>query len=246
VWDVPPDIAKKEVLPAQQKDPQYLARNHLRLFRGKGRARREVDPATVDWKRMTPPEFGFAVKQDPGPDNSIGRVKFVCPNPYQIYLHDTPAGHLFGAAQRDFSHGCVRVERPFDLALELLRGKAGWDSARVATAMDSLGTLTVRLPEPVPVHLLYWTTWVDDDGHAQFRRDVYAVDSLLAEALGRARNQPAAPLEWARVRPPDSTAAAHPSGASPAPAPAPGTRTPAAGGVPATSAAARPRSPGGR
>jgi L,D-transpeptidase YcbB len=206
VWDVPPDIGRNEVLPAQQKDPGYLARNHLRLYRGHGKAMHEVDPAKVKWAAVTPEHFGFAVKQDPGPDNSIGRVKFVCPNPYQIYLHDTPAGHLFGATQRDFSHGCVRVEHPLELAIELLRGKAGWDSARTAAAVDS-ERITVRLPQPVPVHLLYWTTWVDDAGRAQFRRDVYAVDSLQAQAQGRARNQPASPVEWGRIWPPDSAAA---------------------------------------
>jgi murein L,D-transpeptidase YcbB/YkuD len=219
VWDVPPDIAKKEVLPAVQKDPAYLAKNHLRLYRGHGRERREVDPARVDFRRLTPETFGFAVKQDPGPENSIGRVKFVCPNPFSIYLHDTPAGHLFGATQRDFSHGCVRVERPFDLALHLLRGKADWDSARVAQAMDTLVTKTVRLPAPVPVHILYWTAWVDDAGTPQFRRDVYAVDSLLTVALSRARSRPAPAIEWARLRPPDSTAA-HRAAPPPARAPA--------------------------
>ena len=226
-WDVPPDIAKKEVLPAQQKDPEYLRRNHLRLYRGRGRAAREVDPATVDWKRLTPEEFGFAVKQDPGPDNSIGHVKFMCPNQFSVYLHDTPAGRLFSATQRDFSHGCVRVEHPLELALYLLRGKAGWDSARVAMAFDSLRNQVVRLPEPVPVHILYWTAWADERGRAQFRRDVYAVDSLLSEALSRARRLSPPALEWARIRPPDSTGAA--GGTGGAGAAAAGGRTPAAG-----------------
>ena len=217
VWELPVEIAKNEVLPAVQKDPEYLAKNHLRLYERHGRRPREVDPATVDWKRLTPEEFGFAVRQDPGPENSIGHVKFMCPNQYAVYLHDTPAGRLFGATERDYSHGCVRVERPLDLALYLLRGKADWDSARIAAAFDTLKNKVVRLPEPVPVHILYWTTWVDDRGVAQFRRDVYAVDSLLSEAFSRARSLPAPPLEWARIRPPDSTGAAAPrAGAAPA------------------------------
>jgi murein L,D-transpeptidase YcbB/YkuD len=205
VWELPSEIAKNEVLPSIQQDPEYLAKNHLRLFERHGRGKREVDPATVDWRRMTPEEFDFAVKQDPGPENSIGHVKFMCPNQFAVYLHDTPAVHLFGATQRDFSHGCVRVERPLELALYLLRGKSGWDSVRVAAAFDTLQNKVVQLPEPVPVHVLYWTTWVDDRGVAQFRRDVYAVDSLLAAALGHARSLPAPALEWARIRPPDST-----------------------------------------
>ncbi len=219
VWELPPEIAKNEVLPAIQKDPEYLAKNHLRLFERHGRGSREVAPAKVDWQKVTPEEFGFAVKQDPGPENSIGHVKFMCPNQFAVYLHDTPAGHLFSATQRDYSHGCVRVERPLELALYLLRGKAGWDSARIVAAFDTLQNKVVQLPEPVPVHLLYWTTWVDDQGVAQFRRDVYAVDSLLTDALSHARRLPAPALEWARIRQPDSTGTALPSRAGAAPGP---------------------------
>jgi murein L,D-transpeptidase YcbB/YkuD len=222
IWELPIEIAKNEVLPSIQKDPEYLAKNHLRLYQRHGRGSREVDPAKVDWQKITPEEFGFAVKQDPGPENSIGHVKFMCPNQFAVYLHDTPAGRLFTATQRDYSHGCVRVERPLDLALYLLRGKAGWDSARIAAAFDTLKNKVVKLPEPVPVHILYWTTWVDERGVAQFRRDVYAVDSLLSDAFSRARSLPAPPLEWARLRPPDSTSAAAPRvGAAPGHAPPP-------------------------
>ena len=221
IWELPPEIAKNEVLASIQKDPEYLAKNHLRLYERHGRGKREVDPATVDWERITPEEFGFAVKQDPGPDNSIGHVKFMCPNQFAVYLHDTPAASLFTATERDYSHGCVRVERPLELALYLLRGKAGWDSARIAAAFDTLRNKVVQLPEPVPVHILYWTAWVDDRGVAQFRRDVYAVDSLLTDALSRARRLPAPVLEWARIRPPDSTGVVAPrAGAAPARAPA--------------------------
>jgi L,D-transpeptidase YcbB len=212
IWELPIEIAKNEVLPAIQKDPEYLAKNHLRLYERHGRGKREVDPAQVDWQKVTPEEFGFAVKQDPGPENSIGHVKFMCPNQFAVYLHDTPAATLFTATERDYSHGCVRIERPLELALYLLRGKAGWDSARIAAAFDTLQNKVVQLPEPVPVHILYWTAWADDRGVAQFRHDVYAVDSVLTDALSRARRQPAPALEWARVRPPDSTGVAAPRG----------------------------------
>lgn len=207
VWELPIEIAKNEVLPAIQKDPEYLAKNHLRLYARHGGGKREVDPAKVDWSKVTPGGFGFAVKQDPGPGNSIGHVKFMCPNQFAVYLHDTPAASLFTATQRDYSHGCVRVERPLELALYLLRGKAGWDSARIVAAFDTLKNKVVQLPEPVPVHILYWTTWVDDRGVAQFRRDVYAVDSLLSDAFSHARRLPPPALEWARIRRPDSTGA---------------------------------------
>jgi len=230
VWELPPEIAKNEVLPAIQKDPEYLAKNHLRLYRGNDLTAREVDPAKVDWKQVTPEEFDFAVKQDPGPGNSIGHVKFMCPNQFAVYLHDTPAGHLFSAPQRDYSHGCVRVERPLELARYLLRGKADWDSARIAAAFETLKNKLVELPEPVPVHILYWTTWVDDRGVAQFRRDVYAVDSLLTDALSRARRLPAPALEWARIRPHDSASRALPSRAGAAPGPGSAGAAPARAG----------------
>ena len=220
VWELPVEIAKNEVLPSIQKDPGYLAKNHLRLYERHGRGLREVDPAKVDWRKVTPEEFGWAVKQDPGPENSIGHVKFMCPNQFAVYLHDTPATSLFSATERDYSHGCVRVERPLELALYLLRGKADWDSARIAAAFDTLKNKVVRLPAPVPVHILYWTSWVDDRGVAQFRRDVYAVDSVLSDAVSRARGRPAPPLEWARPRAADSTGVAAPrGGAAPAHAP---------------------------
>ena len=220
IWELPIEIAKNEVLPSIQKDPEYLAKNHLRLYDRHGHGSREVDPTKVDWRKVTPEAFGFAVKQDPGPENSIGHVKFMCPNQFAVYLHDTPAGHLFSATQRDYSHGCVRVERPLELALYLLRGKAGWDSARIAAAFDTLKNKVIQLPEPVPVHILYWTTWVDDRGVAQFRRDVYAVDSLLSDAFSHARSLPAPALEWARIRPPDSTGTALPPRGAPPAAPA--------------------------
>jgi murein L,D-transpeptidase YcbB/YkuD len=200
VWEVPPDIAAGEVLPSIQRDPQYLAKNHLRVFRGRGRDAREVDAASVNWQKVTPVSFRFSVKQDPGPQNAVGHVKFMCPNQYAVYLHDTPAGHLFGETERDLSHGCVRVERPLELAQYLLRGKKGWDSLRVALAFDTLKNQAVILPHPVPVHILYWTAWVDARGRAQFRRDVYGLDSVLTAALSRAHGRPAPPLEWARIR----------------------------------------------
>jgi murein L,D-transpeptidase YcbB/YkuD len=210
VWEVPPDIAASEVLASIQKDPRYLTENHLRVFRGRGRDAREVDPASVDWRTVTAETFHFSIRQDPGPENAVGHVKFMCPNPYAVYLHDTPAGHLFDESQRDLSHGCVRVERPLALALYLLRDKKGWDSLRVAASFDTLKNRAVILPHPVPVYFLYWTAWVDEQGRAQFRRDLYGLDSLLTAAISRGRGGPPPPVEWARIR--ADTSAAGPAG----------------------------------
>ncbi len=216
VWEVPPDIAASEVLPAVQKDPEYLVKNHLRVFSGRGPQAREVDPASVDWRTVTPESFHFSIKQDPGPQNAVGHVKFMCPNQYAVYLHDTPAGQLFGTPERDLSHGCVRVEKPLELAEYLLAGKKGWDSLRVAMAFDTLRNQAVILPHPVSVHLLYWTAWVDDRGRAQFRRDVYGLDSLLVAVLSHSRGRPPATIAWGRIRPDStSTEPLAPRGAAP-------------------------------
>ena len=118
------------------------------------------------------------MRQDPGPDNPLGRIKIALPNEYDVYLHDTPAGHLFGAQERDFSHGCIRVEKPLELASLLLRGRK-----RLQQALASGKNQWIPLPAKVPVHILYWTAWVDDDGVVQFRNDVYGHDARLDRAL---------------------------------------------------------------
>jgi murein L,D-transpeptidase YcbB/YkuD len=112
----------------------------------------------------------------------------MCPNQFDVYLHDTPAGSLFGAKVRDFSHGCIRVERPQALAAWLLRDKAGWDTTRIAAAMDTSHNEVVIVPTAVPVHILYWTAWVDENGAVEFRDDVYGLDAMLEEALRGARS----------------------------------------------------------
>ncbi|HET7251497.1 MAG TPA: L,D-transpeptidase family protein [Gemmatimonadales bacterium] len=182
VWNVPPSIASKEILPEVQKDPSYLTRNHMRLFDGD----REVDASSVDWSSVAPDHFPYTVRQDPGADNAVGHMKFMCPNQFDIYLHDTPANQLFNAKDRDFSHGCVRVERPMDLAVALMQGSR-WDRSALQAAVDSASNLPVTLPKPVPVYILYWTSWVDDQG-VEFRSDVYSLDSLLDAVLRKAQN----------------------------------------------------------
>src|SRR5262249_20060746 len=139
----------------------------------------EIDAHNVDWSG----DATYALRQDPGPDNPLGRIKIVLPNPYDVYLHDTPAGHLFSAKDRDFSHGCIRVEKPLDLATYLLQGSSEGSPEHLQELIASGDNHWIKLPHPEPVHILYWTAWVDPDGTVEFRNDVYGHDVRLDQAL---------------------------------------------------------------
>jgi len=178
-WHVPRDIATEELVPKARRSASYLAQNKMRVFPASGGAR-EVDPTTVDWSATA--RFPYLLRQDPGPRNALGRIKFMFLNKYHVYLHDTPAGALFAEAQRDFSHGCIRIQRPIDLAVYLLQDPL-WDRDAVLLALDDAVDRSVPLPEPIPIHLLYWTAWASGDGTIQFRRDIHDRDAPLLKAL---------------------------------------------------------------
>ena len=187
LWHVPARIAANEVLAEIQKDPDYLARNNIRVYDGTERGAHELDPYAIPWHLLTPDDLPYAFRQDPGPENPVGHVKFMCPNPFDVYLHDTPGGALFKRRVRAFSHGCVRVEQPLALAEFVLRGRPEWDLKGIQAAIDTSSNFAVTVPEAIPVHIFYFTAWVDDDGAVQFRRDLYGLDDLLDRAL---RGQP--------------------------------------------------------
>lgn len=181
-WEVPPKLAAQDKLPLIRDDPGYLAREHMRVLLGWGERARELDPAGIDWQRLNTP-LPFRLRQDPGPWNALGRIKFMFPNSYDVYLHDTPARELFARAERGFSSGCIRLEQPLVLADWLLADHPQWSPQALRTAIDSGKTQTVNLRQPVPVYLLYWTAWVGSDGAVHFRRDLYDRDAPLAAAL---------------------------------------------------------------
>jgi len=178
-WTVPPGILQKDILPAVRKDPGYLAKRGLQVVDRNGRP---VDPAGIDWRRYTGNSFPWFVRQEPGPENALGRVKIMFPNPHLVYLHDTPSRSLFEKDDRAFSSGCIRVQRPFEL-VELLLADPAWDQAAFETVIASGATRTVRLARPVRVLLIYWTVDEDDAGRIVFKRDVYDRDPALARAL---------------------------------------------------------------
>jgi len=181
-WHVPRSIAKGELLPKVRRDPSYLTRYNVRVITAWGSDAREIDPTTVNWGAVTPSTFPYLLRQDPGPLNALGRVKFMFLNKYNIYLHDTPSRPLFDESQRDFSHGCIRVEQPIALAVYLLND-ARWSREAVVEALDVAMDRAVPLPVPIPIHLLYWTAWADGDGTIQFRRDIHERDAPLWLAL---------------------------------------------------------------
>ena len=184
-WNVPPLLAEEDELPAMRKDPAALVAQGMRVLEGWGADEREIDPMTVDWSKVTPKNLLWHFRQDPGPMNALGGVKFMLPNKFDVYLHDTPATALFAKMPRDFSSGCIRVEKPLDLAEYVLSGDRKWDREKIEAAIKSGEERTVNLRNPIPVHLLYWTAWVDPDGTLQFRKDVYGRDARLLDALHR-------------------------------------------------------------
>jgi len=177
-WTVPYSIASKEMLPKIKSDPEYF---QTRDFDVKDRGGNVIDPATVDWSSVSPRNFGYTLVQRPGPNNALGRVKFMFPNKHAVYLHDTPSKYLFGRAERAFSHGCIRVENPYEFA-ELLLGP-DWDQDKIAATLDSKETKTVMLPKSLPVLLMYWTAVVNKDGEVFFYNDIYKRDQNIATAL---------------------------------------------------------------
>ena len=183
-WNIPHGIAVEEILPKIRKDPHYLAKQGIRVFQGWRKNAPEIDPATVDWDQVTDRNFTFKLRQDPGPLNPLGRVKFIFPNKFAVYLHDTSTRGSFQNSTRGFSHGCIRVERPLDLAEYLLRDDRGRTREAISGAFESNVRETIPLRQPVPIHILYWTAWVDDKGGTvHFRNDIYERDPPLDMAL---------------------------------------------------------------
>jgi len=178
-WTVPYSIATKEMLPQIKSDPDYFAKRDFDL---KDRNGKFIDPNSVDWSQVSARNFGYWLVQRPGPGNALGRVKFMFPNDHAVYLHDTPSKYLFSRAERAFSHGCIRVENPFDFAEQLL-GKDGWTQEKFQEILDGGKTQTVMLSRPLPVLLLYWTAVARRDGTVVFYNDVYERDNAISDAL---------------------------------------------------------------
>jgi len=180
-WTIPPTILREDVLPKVARNPGYLAANHMQVVDGKGDP---VDVTTIEWDRYPKEGFPYQIVQAPGGDNPLGRLKFLLPNRYAVYLHDTPTGRLFARPERAFSSGCIRLEAPLALAELLLDDPVRWSAPAIDVALADGGTRTLPVKRQVPVLFLYFTAEADADGTVHFRRDLYQRDPRVLAALG--------------------------------------------------------------
>jgi murein L,D-transpeptidase YcbB/YkuD len=178
-WTVPPGIIRNDILPAAKRDPSSISRKGLKVIDSSGR---EIPPASVNWAQYSR-GIPYTLRQDPGPTNALGRVKFMFPNPYAVYLHDTPSKAMFERDSRATSSGCVRIDKPFELAEMLLDDPAAWSRAQIDRTVEAGKLQNVTLKKAVPVLLVYWTAWVDAGGALNFRPDIYGRDEKWSKGL---------------------------------------------------------------
>jgi murein L,D-transpeptidase YcbB/YkuD len=182
-WSVPYSIAKAEFLPRIASDPDYLAKKGFEVVNNRQEV---VTSGTVTSEMLAQLRAGkLFIRQTPGPKNSLGLVKFIFPNSYSVYMHDTPAQEFFAKSRRDFSHGCIRLEKPADLAVWVLRDNPGWDVDRVRRAMNESPNQQVNLARPIPVLIVYGTVIVTEDGLVHFYDDIYGHDAALEKVLAK-------------------------------------------------------------
>ncbi|HYL46120.1 MAG TPA: L,D-transpeptidase family protein [Candidatus Limnocylindrales bacterium] len=183
-WNIPPSIASREILSAMRKNPNYLTKENLEVIDRSGNV---VTSGTFSDDIIQQVRGGkLTVRQRPGPKNSLGLVKFIFPNSYNVYMHDTPATQFFAKTRRDFSHGCIRLERPADLAAWVLRNNPGWTPERIRAVMNGAeNNIQVNLKQPLPVLIIYATVVVSEDGVVHIYDDIYGHDRSLEEALAK-------------------------------------------------------------
>ncbi|HXA00402.1 MAG TPA: L,D-transpeptidase family protein [Cytophagaceae bacterium] len=181
-WNVPKDISVKEILPLMQKDSTYLKRQRMEMFVGES-SKSAVDPSSIDWKSVNPQNFNYRFRQMPGDDNALGIIKFLFPNEYSVYLHDTPTHSLFERSERGFSHGCIRIQNAIKMADYLLRDNPDWDHDKIIETIKSKEEKYIPLVKKIPVYILYFTVWIDPQGTAHFQKDIYGHDKKLEKEL---------------------------------------------------------------
>lgn len=185
-WYVPKSIAVEDLLPKIKNDYKYLKENNFSLFEYTGNNKlEEVDPAAVNWLKVDEDNLNYLIRQNPGENNSLGRVKFMFPNKFSVYLHDTPGRYLFSQNQRSFSSGCIRIEKPVDLAEYLLKDQEKWDRETIVKEMTKDKEKIIYLKKPIKIYLQYNTAWVDSSGILNFREDIYNRDKKVIKEYFR-------------------------------------------------------------
>lgn len=182
-WNVPKSIAVNDKLPLIRKNPYYLQQHNMKLYQGWGAEAQEIDPLSVDWSRVNQNYFPYHIVQSPGPQNALGKIKFMFPNKHNVYLHDTSEPWLFNKTERSFSSGCIRVGKPYALADYVLENNTRLDRSAILAIINQPEQKIISLRNPIPVHILYWTAWVDENGAVNFRKDLYGRDEELIRAL---------------------------------------------------------------
>jgi len=180
-WTVPPTILAEDVLAKMRQGKNAIAEKGLTIVDDHGQ---QVDASSIDWNSATPANFHYTLRQPPGDDNALGKVKFLFPNPYNVYLHDTPHRELFDKDQRTFSSGCIRIQNPLELAKILLSDQPQWSADRIDDyLLTSTETKEIPLKTPLPVLIVYWTVSVGASGEILYAKDVYDYDPPLIREL---------------------------------------------------------------
>ncbi len=178
-WTVPFSISTNEILPKLKQNLSYLNRQNMKVFSG-GKV---INPYNVNWSSLSKNKFPYTIRQEPGSNNALGTVKFMFPNKYNIYLHDTPSKSLFVKTERAYSHGCIRLDNPVQFAEYLLKDNPKWDADRIQTVLDGKKNTRVSLDAKIPIYITYFTAWVDAEGLIRFQKDVYSRDEAVMKAM---------------------------------------------------------------
>jgi murein L,D-transpeptidase YcbB/YkuD len=179
-WVVPPTIFSNDVLPELKKGQDYLRKKNMQIITSTGAP---VDYNTINWSTVTSRNFPYMIRQQPGADNALGNIKFMFPNEYNVYIHDTPSRDLFDKDARAFSSGCIRIAKPMELAMYLLADQEDWSEERINNVINSRRETTVRLKQSIPVYITYFTAWSSSTNKFHFRTDIYNRDVELVKAL---------------------------------------------------------------
>ncbi len=181
-WNLPNSIVAEEMIPKVKKDPDFLTKKRIRIYKDWSPTAKEIDPKTIDWAKMNPKKFPYRMIQDIGV-NPLGRIKFMFPNQFDVYLHDTTQKSLFQRSKRMYSHGCIRVEKPYELGEWVLKDDPAWSKERLLKEIKKGKRQVVNLPKHIPVYVIYLTAWFDTRGHIHFRDDIYDYDKSLEKVL---------------------------------------------------------------